>query len=277
MSSGLMKGKVAVILGASAAGGIGWVTAETMAREGAKVVVAARSQDKLDQLAKKIGGIAIRCDATKRADIVGLADRVIQQFGKIDAAVYTPSGVWFSPITATAEQDLRDAVELHFFGAFFFTQEMARAIRENGTIVHMSSITATSPITGIGAYSCAKGATMVLTRYAAAELAERKIRVHCMFPGITRTPMVGALGIDKVRKAHEREIPLGRVGEACDIAEVITFLSSDRAAYMTGTYQPVDGGNHLTRLPRADEMPTLEEMQTAMAGSTSGRAAGSKA
>lgn len=277
MSNGIMKGKLAVVLGASAAGGIGWVTAETMAREGATVVVAARSKDKLDRLADKIGGVAIRCDATKHGDIVGLADQVIKRFGKIDAAVYTPSGVWFSPIVGTTEQDLRDAMELHFFGAFFFTQEMARAIRENGTIVHMSSITATSPITGIAAYSCGKGATMVLTRYAAAELAEHRIRTHCVFPGITHTPMVGALRIDKVRQAHEREIPLGRVGEASDIAEVITFLCSDRAAYMTGTFQPVDGGNHLTRLPRADEMPTLEEMQAAMAGSTSGQAVNSGA
>jgi NAD(P)-dependent dehydrogenase (short-subunit alcohol dehydrogenase family) len=186
--------------------------------------------------------------------------------------LYTPSGVWFSPIEATVEKTLREAMELHYFGGFFFTQEMARAIQKDGAIIHLSSITATSPIEGIVAYSCAKGATEVLTRYAASELAKRKIRVHCVFPGITRTPMVGALNIDKVRKAHEREIPLGRVGEASDIAEAITFLCSDRAAYMTGVFLPVDGGNHMTRLPRLDEMPTLEEMQAAMAGSSSGKA-----
>jgi NAD(P)-dependent dehydrogenase (short-subunit alcohol dehydrogenase family) len=272
MADGLMSGKVAVILGASAEGGIGWVTATTMAREGAKVIVAARSLDKLEHLARQTGGMAIRCDATRHADIVALADQAIAKFGKVDAALYTPSGVWFSPIEATSEQSLREAMELHFFGGFFFTQEMARAIRTDGTVVLLSSITATSPIAGIGAYSCAKGATQVLTRYAAVELAPRKIRVHCVFPGITRTPMVGALNIDKVRRAHEREIPLGRVGEASDIAETITFLCSPRAAYSTGTFVPVDGGNHLTRLPRADEMPTLEEMQAAMAGSTAGRA-----
>jgi NAD(P)-dependent dehydrogenase (short-subunit alcohol dehydrogenase family) len=258
MATSLMQSKVAVILGASAEGGIGWTTAETMAREGAKVVVAARSLDKLEALAKKIGGVAIRCDATKQADIVALADEVKQRFGKADAALYTPSGLWFSTLETTDEKTLREAMELHFFGGFFFVQQMRRVIDRNGAITLVSSVTATNTQDGVVSYSCAKGALQVLTRYAAKEFAPYNIRVNCVFPGLTETPMVkDVMSQPAIRKVFEREIPLGRLGKASDIAEYITFLSSDRAAYITGAFTPIDGGNFMTRLPRFDEMPNL--------------------
>ncbi|MET0545066.1 MAG: SDR family oxidoreductase [Caulobacterales bacterium] len=271
--AGLMQGKVAVILGASAEGGIGWTTAEAMAREGAKVVVAARSAEKLETLAKKTGGLAVRCDATKRDDLVALADTVKKQFGKADAAIYTPSGVWFSMLESTEESALREAMELHFFGGFFFVQEMRRAIDKDGAITLISSITSTNTQDGVVTYSCAKGAIQNLTRYAAKEFAPYNIRVNCVFPGLTDTPMVsGATQNPALRKVFEREIPLGRLGHASDIAEYITFLSSDRASYLTGVFTPIDGGNFMTRLPRFDEMPSMEEQQAAMPGAASGSA-----
>ena len=265
MATNLMQGKVAVILGASAEGGIGWTTAETMAREGAKVVVAARSLDKLDKLAKKTGGLAVQCDATRHADIIALGETVKKQFGKADAALYTPSGVWFSMLAGTDETSLREAMELHFFGGFFFVQEMQKAIDHDGAITLISSITSTNTQDGVVGYSCAKGAIQNLTRYAAKEFAPNNIRVNCVFPGLTDTPMVaGATGNPALRKVFEREIPLGRLGAANDIAEYITFLSSDRASYITGAFTPIDGGNFMTRLPRFDEMPSMEEQQAAM-------------
>ncbi|HKQ84076.1 MAG TPA: SDR family oxidoreductase [Steroidobacteraceae bacterium] len=269
MTTTLMQGKVAVILGASAEGGIGWTTAESMAREGAKVVVAARSLDKLQQLAKKTGGLAVQCDATRRSDIVALADTVKKQFGKADAALYSPSGVWFSTLETTDEASLRAAMELHFFGGFFFVQEMRRVIDRNGAITLISSVTSTNTQDGVVAYSCAKGALQNLTRYAAKEFAPYAIRVNCVFPGLTETPLVaGATRNPALRKVFEREIPLGRLGKPSDIAEYITFLSSDRASYITGAFTPIDGGNFMTRLPRFDEMPSMEEQQAAMPQNT---------
>jgi NAD(P)-dependent dehydrogenase (short-subunit alcohol dehydrogenase family) len=271
MATNLMQGKVGVILGASAEGGIGWATAETMAREGAKVVVAARSLDKLEALAKRIGGLAVKCDATRRDDIVALGNTVRKQFGKADAAVYSPSGVWLSTLETTEESVLREAMELHFFGGFFFVQEMKKAIDHDGAITLISSITSSNTQDGVVAYSCAKGAIEKLTRYGAKEFAAKQIRVNCVFPGLTDTPMVsGATGIPALRKVFEREIPLGRLGKAADLAEYITFLSSDRAAYITGIFTPVDGGNFMTRLPRFDEMPSLDEQSAAMPDAASG-------
>lgn len=265
MAGGLMQGKVAVILGASAEGGIGWATAEAMAREGAKVVVAARSEEKLQALAKKTGGLAVRCDATSQADIAALGETVRRAYGKADAALYTPSGVWFSLIDTTSDADLRAAMELHFFGGFAFVQEMRRTIDRDGAITLISSITSSNTQDGVVAYSCAKGALQVLTRYAAREYASAGIRVNCVFPGLTDTPMVaGATGHPKMRAAFEREVPLGRLGQASDIAEYITFLSSDRASFITGVFTPIDGGNFMTRLPRFDELPTMEEMGAAI-------------
>ena len=269
----LMEGKVAVILGASAEGGIGWTTAETMAREGAKVVVAARSLDKLKSLAERIGGVAIQCDATKQQDLQALAETVRQRFGKVDAALYTPSGVWFSTIASTDAAQLREAMELHFFGGFFFVQAIQSVMGEGGAITLVSSITSTNAQDGVVAYSCAKGGIEVLTRYAAKEFAPRGIRVNCVFPGLTETPMVsGATGHPLLRKAFEREIPLGRLGKASDIAEYVTYLSSDRGAFITGVFTPIDGGNFMTRLPRFDELPSLGEQQAAMPGASSGSA-----
>lgn len=275
MTSKLMQGKVAVIVGASAEGGIGWTTAETMAREGARVVVAARSIEKLQKLADRTGGIAIRCDATSRGDLLALAKTVRERFGKADAALYTPSGVWMSTIATTEESALREAMELHFFGGFFFVQAIQSVMDDGGAITLVSSITSTNAQDGVVAYSCAKGAIEVLTRYAAKEFAPRRIRVNCVFPGLTHTPMVaGVTGHPLVRKAFEREIPLGRLGKASDIAEYVTFLSSDRAEYITGVFTPVDGGNFMTRLPRYDELPSLEEQQAAMPGAASGSVTG---
>jgi NAD(P)-dependent dehydrogenase (short-subunit alcohol dehydrogenase family) len=273
MATNLMQGKVAVILGASADGGIGWVTAETMAREGAKVVVAARSLDKLEKLAKTIGGLAVRCDATRREDIVALGNTVKTEFGKADAAVYSPSGVWFSALETTEESMLREAMELQFFGGFFFVQEMRKAIDRGGAITLISSITSSNTQEGVITYSCAKGAIEKLTRYGAKEFAPHKIRVNCVFPGLTETPMVsGSTSNPALRKIFEREIPLGRLGKAADIAEYITFLSSDRAEYITGIFTPIDGGNFMTRLPRFDEMPSMGEQSAAMPGAASGSA-----
>jgi NAD(P)-dependent dehydrogenase (short-subunit alcohol dehydrogenase family) len=275
MATALMQGKVAVILGASAEGGIGWTTAETMAREGAKVVVAARRLDKLEMLAKKIGGRAVQCDATRRQDIVALGKIVRLEFGKADAAIYTPSGLWFSMLESTEESMLREAMELHFFGAFFFVQEMRQAIDHGGAITLISSITSSNIQDGVVSYSCAKGAVEKLTRYAAKEFAPQRIRVNCVFPGLTDTPMVASsTGNPALRKVFNREIPLGRLGRAADIAEYITFLSSDRAEYLTGIYTPIDGGNFMTRLPRFDEMPSMEEQEAAMKAAAGGAMGG---
>ena len=168
-------------------------------------------------------------------------------------------------LAGTDETSLREAMELHFFGGFFFVQEMQKAIDHDGAITLISSITSTNTQDGVVGYSCAKGAIQNLTRYAAKEFAPNNIRVNCVFPGLTDTPMVaGATGNPALRKVFEREIPLGRLGAANDIAEYITFLSSDRASYITGAFTPIDGGNFMTRLPRFDEMPSMEEQQAAM-------------
>ncbi len=260
----MLQDKTAIILGASAKGGIGWETARCFAREGAKVVVAARNLGKLQLLAKEIGGLAIACDATQPESIERLVRETQEAYGPIHAGVYTPGQAWSKMIEDISPEDLSAPMKLHYEGAVLFLQHVARAMTEGGAITLMSSILAERYYPGTTAYASAKGALELFSRYAAVESGSRNIRVNCIRPTSTRTPMVErSLAIPGLYEVNVKEIPLGRMGEAEDIAEAATWLSSDRASFITGISLPVDGGNHLMRLPQISDLPPADVLEAA--------------
>jgi NAD(P)-dependent dehydrogenase (short-subunit alcohol dehydrogenase family) len=250
-------GKTAVVLGASASGGIGWATAEAFAARGAKVLVAARRHEPLEQLAQKIGGTAMVADGTREADIRALARRAAETYGQIDFAVNCVGLPTNGAISEATAESLQPALDANYVGAVLFTRHMAEAMRDGGAITLISSTAVDRIMPPNFSYACAKAATECLARYAALEYGPRGIRVNAVIPGLIVTDLTAPMmDVPGAVEAFTREIPLGRCGYPRDIAETIMWLSAP-GGYITGVALPVSGGNQLTRLPRMDELPVV--------------------
>lgn len=246
---GRFADKVAIVLGASDRASIGGATARRLAAEGAKVIVAARRLEQSQRLADEIGGEAKRCDIKSEQEIAALADYAVERFGRLDIAVNCVGEAVMGYIAETDEATLRRATDLHYIGPFLFIKHMAREMDRGGSIVTVSSITATLTFPNHAAYMGAKAGTDHLVRIAATEFGKRGIKVNSVSPGFTESPMTKAfLEIPGVREAFEAEIPLGRLNTVDDVAAAILWLSSDEA-YLTGQNFHPSGGNTLTRLP----------------------------
>ena len=247
-----LTGQVAVVLGASAEGGTGWAIAQALARQGAKVVVAARSLPPLQRLAEQIDGLAVACDAGKPEDIARLADTVLQNYGRLDIAVNSAALPLPRMINELTEADLHSAMQVNFVGNTLFIQHMARVIEHDGSIIFISSLSTTHPLLPHAAYASAKAASDCMIRYAALEYADRNIRINSILPGAIRSDMTrGAFDNPNYEKALSREVPLARVGLPEDFANAVLWFAGP--AFVTGLNLPVSGGNQLTRFPYLNE------------------------
>lgn len=246
---GRFADKVAIVLGASDRNSIGGATARRFAAEGAKVIVAARRLEQSQKLADEISGEAKRCDIKSEQEIAALADYAVERFGRLDISVNCVGEAVMGYIAETDEATLRHATDLHYIGPFLFIKHMARKMDRGGSIVTVSSITATLTFPNHAAYMGAKAGTDHLVRIAATEFGKHGIKVNSVSPGFTESPMTRAfLEIPGVREAFEAEIPLGRLNTVNDVAAAISWLSSDES-YLTGQNLHPSGGNTLTRLP----------------------------
>lgn len=249
-----LEGKVATVLGASAEGGTGWAIAEALARNGAKVVVGARSKEPLERLASKIGGKAVVCDAGNEAHVKAMARAALDEYGQLDIAVNAAGVPTMSLIEDIEQHHLDLAVRVNLFGMFYFVKHMANAIGENGSIVLISSMSTTHPVFPHVPYAAAKAGTDCMVRYAAIEYGARNIRVNSILPGAINSDMAKeAFANPEFEAAYRANIPLDRVGMPDDFANAVLFLAGP--AYVTGTNWQVNGGNQLTRFPFLHEMP----------------------
>lgn len=244
-----------MVLGASAEGGTGWAIAEALAEEGARVVVAARSREGLDRLAAKIGGTAIICDAGRREDIEALALVTHEQFGPIDIAVNSAALPVISMIADVTPEQLQAGVDVNYFAHVWFVRYMTERMRDGGSITLISSNSTTQPQPPHFAYACAKSAMDCLVRYAALEYGPRGIRVNSLLPGPIKSALAAGLyAIPGVEEIYASHVPLGRVGLPRDYADAVVFLSGP--TYITGVNLPLSGGNHLTGMPKLEDIPT---------------------
>lgn len=251
---GTLNGKVAVVLGASAEGGTGWAIAEKLASEGAKVVVAARRMEPLQELARRIDGLAVVCDAGRPEDVAALAKAAADAFGGIDIGVMSAARPVVGAIADTSLKAVQKSLDVNYLGHVAFLQEVGKYMRDNGSFILISSLSATRPVQGFFPYACAKAATDALVRYAALEFGPRGIRVNSILPGPIKTVMGAHLyEAPGSEEAFAREIPLGRVGLPEDFAHLTAVLAGDH--YMTGLNIEACGGIHLNRVPREDELP----------------------
>jgi NAD(P)-dependent dehydrogenase (short-subunit alcohol dehydrogenase family) len=249
-----LAGKVAVVLGASAEGGTGWAIAEALAAQGAKVVVGARSLEPLQRLAARIGGKAVACDAGNEDQVAALAKAALDNYGRLDVAVNSAGLPVMMLIDKTQQADLEAAIRINFYGNVYFVRHMAAAIGSNGSIVIISSMSATHPVFPHYAYACSKAAADCLVRYAALEYGARGIRVNSILPGAIQSEMAReAFATPGFEAAYLREIPLERVGQPEDFANAVLWLAGP--SYITGVNLQVNGGNHLTRFPKLSELP----------------------
>jgi NAD(P)-dependent dehydrogenase (short-subunit alcohol dehydrogenase family) len=246
--------KLAIVLGVSDETSIGGAVAGRLIQEGAKVIIAARTAEKVDAVASKIGAVGEVCEIANEDQVSELADKAIERYGHLDVGVNCVGQALMGYIESTSEELLRQAVDVHLIGPFFFIKHMARVMERGGAIATMSSVTATLTFENHAAYMAAKAGTDHLVRTAAVEYGHRNIRVNSVTPGFTDTPMTNALlSLPGVRDAFEKEVPLGRLSTIEDIAAATAWVCSDEA-YITGQNLQINGGLSLRRLPTMKEL-----------------------
>lgn len=249
-----LTGKVAVVLGASAEAGTGWGVAEGLAAAGARVVVGARSFEPLQKLAAKIGGLAVRCDAGNEQDIITLRDAALKAYGKIDIAVNSAATPVLGLIADANQAALELGINVNYYGMVYFVKYMAETMHDGGSIVLISSLSATRPVFPHFAYACGKAATECLVRYAALEYGARQIRINSIAIGTVVSDMAGPFfNTPGVGERFAKEVPLGRLGVAADIANAVLWLAGP--SYITGSCLDINGGNHINRFPFVNELP----------------------
>ena len=254
---GLLDNKTAIILGASVSGSMGAAIAKRFVDEGANVIISARSEDKLNVLAQDLGVSAHPCDITSEKQIKALAEFAVDKFDKLDIAINCVGEAVMGDISNTEEAAIRRAVDVHYIGPFFFLKHMSAAIDKDGSIITISSITASRVINNHAAYVGAKAGTDHLVRVAAIEFGRKNIRVNSVSPGFTVTPMSESFTeTEGLVELFEKEIPLGRLNTVDDVAQAVTWLSHEDS-YITGQNIQVNGGHSLTRMPSKKEFIDL--------------------
>ncbi len=241
-----LQGRIALVTGASQ--GIGRACALALARAGATVALAARSQDKLAAVAAEIAAAggqaeAFALDVAGEESLKAGAKAVLEHYGKVEILVNNAGITRDGLMMAMKRTDWDDVLGTNLTGAFLLTQALLRPMLKNrwGRIINISSVVGRTGQAGQVNYASSKAGLIGLTRSLAREVASRGITVNAVAPGYIETPMTAVLE-DKQREAMMAAIPLGRPGTAEEIAQSVAFLASDAAAYITGHVLDVNGG-----------------------------------
>jgi NAD(P)-dependent dehydrogenase (short-subunit alcohol dehydrogenase family) len=244
---------VAVIAGGSS--GLGFQIARGFAREGARVVIAARSGKRLAQAAKEIGAIPIECDITSFESVEALASETLERCGRVDIAVNSAGFEQQTAIRDITPATLEPMVAVQFTGAVYFMRHMANAMRDGGSLVTVSSLTGVLVPQNYAAYAGAKAGINHVTRIAASEYGAAGIRVNAVAPSVVETPMTAhLLAVPAVQSAFLEQTPLARMGEPEDVTSAVLWLSSREASYITGQVLVIDGGTSTRKLPSNDDV-----------------------
>ncbi len=250
----MFAGKVVVVTGASS--GIGRAAALGFSREGASVVLVSRDQAALETVAAEAVGptAVVAADVTADDTPARVVGEAVTRFGGIDVLVNAAGIIGTASTDQTPDELFDRMMAINVRAPFRMMREAFPQLRERrGSIVNVSSVNGLRAFAGVAVYCSSKAALDHLTRCAALDWAPHGVRVNCVNPGVTVTNLHRRGGMDETRysafleRAKETH-PLGRPGQADEIADAVLFVASDKAAWMTGDTIAVDGGRHLTCL-----------------------------
>jgi NAD(P)-dependent dehydrogenase (short-subunit alcohol dehydrogenase family) len=244
-----LTGKVAIVTGASR--GIGQSIAEHFAQAGAKVVVASRKQDALDEVANTIkanGGeaLAIAAHTGQKETLTELVNKTVEAWGKVDILVNNAAtNPHFGPMLDAEDSLWQKTIEVNVMGNVWLCQAVVPFMRKNGggSIINVASIAGIRPGNLQGIYSMTKASILSLTQTLAMELGADGIRVNAIAPGLVQTYFARALWENEsINKQVIASTPLGRIGQPEEIASIALWLASDLSSFATGATYVVDGG-----------------------------------
>ncbi len=246
-----LEGKIAVVTGASS--GIGRAITMLFLQQGAEVAGIARGEETLRATAKNEKRFhPFACDLTSEQDRTHCIHRIMVQLGGIDILVHAAGIIASGTIETTTLTDWDTMMNINLRAVFHLTQlSLPALIPRKGNVVVVSSVAGMRSFPGVLAYSVSKAAVDQFTRCSALELASKGVRVNAVSPGVvvTRLHRAGGMTEEQYQAFLDRSTtthPLGRVGQAEEIADLVFFLASDRASWITGVTYSIDGGRALT-------------------------------
>ena len=240
---GRLDGKIAIVTGGGQ--GIGQAVAGKLAVEGATVVVTDLDEAAAEGTAAALaGGVAIRADVTDRQGMQAMTDRVVGQFGRIDVLVNNAGWDKASPFVESDPADWDRAIAVNLYGVLHACKAVlpVMAGQGGGAVVNLGSDAGRVGSSGEAVYSAAKGGVIAFTKSLAREMARHQVRVNCVCPGPTDTALFASFAGPKLREALTKAIPFRRLGQPADVANVVAFLASDEASFVTGQTVSVSGG-----------------------------------
>jgi 2-hydroxycyclohexanecarboxyl-CoA dehydrogenase len=240
---GGLTDKIAIVTGGGQ--GIGRAIAEKLAAEGATVVVTDLVGQNASQTADGLpGAVAIGVDVTDRQAVQAMADQVVQLLGRIDVLVNNAGWDKASPFVDSEPGDWDRAIAVNLYGVLHTCKAVLpiMAAQGSGAVVNLGSDAGRVGSSGEAVYSAAKGGVIAFTKSLAREMARHQVRVNCVCPGPTDTALFASFAGPKLREALTKAIPFRRLGQPADVANVVAFLASDEASFVTGQTVSVSGG-----------------------------------
>ena len=244
-----LEGKVAIVTGA--AQGIGQSIAECLASAGADVAIVdleeSRCQTTLESV-KSTGrrGMIIEANVAKWDEVKNMTDRLLKEWGHIDILVNNAGITRDGLLVRMKEEDWNVVLQVNVTGTFYCTKAVLSSMSKQryGRIINMASVVGVTGNIGQANYAASKAAVIGLTKTVAREYASRQITVNAVAPGFIDTSMTHGLS-DEIKATLLKQIPLGRLGQASDVAQAVQFLASDASSYLTGQVLHVNGGMHM--------------------------------
>ena len=233
--------------------GIGYATAKKLKAQGAEVIIAGRNEERVAGAAEELGVTGLVADVTSLPALDRLVEVVGSEFGKVDI-LFVNAGIFQpAPVGQISEELFDHQMGINFKGAVFTIEKFLPLLSEGASIINLSSVNAYTGMPNTAVYAASKAALNSYTRTAATELAPRKIRINSVNPGPVFTPIFGKTGMSEDQlsgfaEAMQKRIPLKRFGQPEDIANLVSFLASDEASFITGSEYNIDGGININPL-----------------------------